>query len=422
MKSPFWVRNKPVPTSPPKDSTAVYDLAMGGSYDEIRYQVFVSSTFTDLKEEREKVLQAILECKAFPAGMELFPSADDEQFEFIKREIDSSDYYLVIIAGRYGSRADDGISFTEKEFDYALAQGKPILPFLIKDPSKLEFHKCEAETEGRARLEQFKEKAKKSRLVKQYSNPDELKSQVLQSLNYQFKVNPKRGWVPAGQSKREDLEEIRNLLNSVVLLEAENGELRSSRNEATARLGQGQDAVSWVVNSEGLVGFVRVDGSKADLKVSFPSELTQLQTNWDELLSALYFGGSSRLDSSDVEPRLFLLFASKIADPDLRGTSREIAMENLTSQELGLGCLRIAKRDIYRQFTGLGLIEEVVENRYRERLPDYTPLMNVSYMISSGSPPVKSDPIPYQTVVWRLTRRGEEQLALLRGFRRIQPS
>jgi hypothetical protein len=47
--------------------------------EERRYQVFVSSTFADLTEERQKVLQAVLEMKAFPAGMELFPSADDEQ-------------------------------------------------------------------------------------------------------------------------------------------------------------------------------------------------------------------------------------------------------------------------------------------------------------------------------------------------------
>jgi nucleoside 2-deoxyribosyltransferase len=397
---------------------------MSGTYDEVRYQVFVSSTFTDLKEEREKVLQAILECKAFPAGMELFPSADDEQFEFIKREIDSSDYYLVIIAGRYGSRADDGVGFTEKEFDYALAQGKPILAFLIKDPSKLEFHKCEAEAEGRARLEQFKEKAKKSRLVKHYSNPDELKSQVLQSLNYQFRVDPKRGWIPAGQSKREDLEEIRGLLNKVISLEAENGELRSSRNEAAARLGQGQDAVSWAIDVKRLVSSLRLDGSESATEISFPPDVTQLHTNWDELLSALYFGGSSRLDSADVEPRLFLLLASKIPDQDLRGTWREIAVEDLARRRMDLTCLRSAKRDIYRQFTGLGLIEEVLEDRYKEPMPDYSLMMNVSaYLnVASSFPQPKSDPIPYQVVVWRLTRRGEEQLALLRGFRRIQPS
>ena len=45
-----------------------------------RYQVFVSSTFVDLQAEREAVLQAILELKAFADGMELFPAANSEQW------------------------------------------------------------------------------------------------------------------------------------------------------------------------------------------------------------------------------------------------------------------------------------------------------------------------------------------------------
>ena len=65
-------------------------------------RVFISSTFRDLLEERRKVLEAVLELKAFPSGTEMFPSADDEQWEFIKREIDSSDYYVLVVAGKYG--------------------------------------------------------------------------------------------------------------------------------------------------------------------------------------------------------------------------------------------------------------------------------------------------------------------------------
>lgn len=70
---------------------------------EIKYQIFVSSTYEDLKEERKEVTQAILECNCFPAGMELFPASNKSQWEIIKRVIDESDFYLVIIAGRYGS-------------------------------------------------------------------------------------------------------------------------------------------------------------------------------------------------------------------------------------------------------------------------------------------------------------------------------
>ncbi|MGC6738669.1 DUF4062 domain-containing protein, partial [Escherichia coli] len=68
-----------------------------------RYQVFVSSTFADLEEERQEVMQALLELDCMPAGMELFPATNSDQWSLIKKIIDDSDYYIVILAGRYGS-------------------------------------------------------------------------------------------------------------------------------------------------------------------------------------------------------------------------------------------------------------------------------------------------------------------------------
>ncbi len=68
-----------------------------------RYQVFVSSTFEDLIEERREVTQALLELDCIPSGMELFPAADNDQWTLIKKVIDDCDYYVMISAGRYGS-------------------------------------------------------------------------------------------------------------------------------------------------------------------------------------------------------------------------------------------------------------------------------------------------------------------------------
>ena len=68
-----------------------------------RYQVFVSSTYEDLQEERQEVMHALLELDCIPAGMELFPAANEDQWTLIKRVIDDCDYYLVIVGGRYGS-------------------------------------------------------------------------------------------------------------------------------------------------------------------------------------------------------------------------------------------------------------------------------------------------------------------------------
>jgi hypothetical protein len=77
-----------------------------------RYQVFISSTYEDLKEERRAVEQTIIRAGDFPVGMEAFPAADEEQFEFIKTIISQCDYYVLIVAGRYGTLAPDVKSYT----------------------------------------------------------------------------------------------------------------------------------------------------------------------------------------------------------------------------------------------------------------------------------------------------------------------
>ncbi|WP_271025211.1 DUF4062 domain-containing protein [Rhizobium sp. RCAM05973] len=66
---------------------------------DVRYQVFISSTFYDLKDERSAVFQTLMAMDCIPAGMELFPAMDEEQFKFIQRIIDDSDYYILIIGG-----------------------------------------------------------------------------------------------------------------------------------------------------------------------------------------------------------------------------------------------------------------------------------------------------------------------------------
>lgn len=105
-----------------------------------RFQVFVSSTFLDLQEERAAVVAALLQLEALPAGMELFPAADDDAWTLVKRVIESSDYYLLVVGGKYGSiDPETELSFTEKEFDYAVEQGKPVMAFLHANPEKIEF-------------------------------------------------------------------------------------------------------------------------------------------------------------------------------------------------------------------------------------------------------------------------------------------
>ncbi|MGN1152692.1 MAG: DUF4062 domain-containing protein [Candidatus Gastranaerophilaceae bacterium] len=56
-----------------------------------KYQIFVSSTYKDLKNERKAVIEQILNMGHLPVGMELFVASDDEQFEYIKRITNNCD-------------------------------------------------------------------------------------------------------------------------------------------------------------------------------------------------------------------------------------------------------------------------------------------------------------------------------------------
>ena len=49
-----------------------------------RYQVFISSTYTDLQLERQEVLESILKLRHIPVGMEYFVSTNEEQFTLKK--------------------------------------------------------------------------------------------------------------------------------------------------------------------------------------------------------------------------------------------------------------------------------------------------------------------------------------------------
>jgi len=190
-----------------------------------RYQVFVSSTYEDLREERQQATQAILEAGSFPAGMELFPASDDSQWELIKRVIEESDYYVVIVGGRYGSIGPSGLSFTEMEYDYAIAQGIPVLGFVRGDEGNIPAKNIEPTEIGRIKLATFRQKVM-SKTCRKYNTPQELGMAVLKSLMSAARLHPRTGWVKADQARsqedeqrerklREELEKALELINEL---------------------------------------------------------------------------------------------------------------------------------------------------------------------------------------------------------------
>ena len=190
------------------------------------YKVFVSSTFTDLEEERKKVTQALLEMDCIPTGMEMFHAANKSQWNLIQSEISSCDFYIVIIAGRYGSvHPETKISYTQMEYNYACKIGIPILAFIYKEPDDLPAKKIEKNIKYLRKLDEFKNSILNEKIVKFWTNPYDLASSVKTSIFKAIKDNPPGGWVrykdivdndKSNISTSEMLKQINELKNIVL--------------------------------------------------------------------------------------------------------------------------------------------------------------------------------------------------------------
>jgi hypothetical protein len=164
------------------------------------YQVFVSSTYGDLKDERQKVTNTLAKAGFIAAGMELFPATDQQQLEYINRVIDRSDYYVVIVGGRYGSLAENGLSFTENEFEYARSKDIPVLAFLHRDPSTLAMSKNEDDLEKREKLSAFKKRLTTGRIVEFWDNDSDLCTKVAVAAMNAVNLSPGIGWIRGDQA------------------------------------------------------------------------------------------------------------------------------------------------------------------------------------------------------------------------------
>jgi uncharacterized Fe-S cluster-containing protein len=171
----------------------------------IKYQVFLSSTYTDLIQERKDVVETILKLYHFPIGMEMFSADNREQWKVIEATIDTSDIYVLIIGHRFGSLTKrKRISYTQQEFEYAKKRSKDgklqVLCF-IRDPNyPISEDKLDSEPELRDKLKSFRKVVQNSGLtVDFWSSSDELSKKVGISLSKCIQrlslSGPSFGWV-----------------------------------------------------------------------------------------------------------------------------------------------------------------------------------------------------------------------------------
>lgn len=174
-----------------------------------KYQVFISSTYTDLIEERKKVQEILLMADCIPAGMEAFVATTEEQFNIIKKVIDFCDYYVLILGKRYGSiNLETGLSYTEMEYEYAVSKGIPVLVFALDDTVVVSADKEEKDAESKRRLAVFKEKAMKNRLASIWKDGGDLSGKVAIAIMKAKEEIARPGWIRGDSYPTESLERI----------------------------------------------------------------------------------------------------------------------------------------------------------------------------------------------------------------------
>lgn len=166
-----------------------------------KLQVFVSSTYTDLREERQAAVEAILSAGHIPAGMELFAAGDESQMNVIKRWIDESDVYLLILGGRYGSlEPKSGKSYIHLEYEYAAEKEKPLFAVVIEEEFAKERVKTHPlgvgviETENAAQLKEFRSQVV-SKMVRFWRDSKDIKIAIMETMGDFSRREDLRGWV-----------------------------------------------------------------------------------------------------------------------------------------------------------------------------------------------------------------------------------
>ena len=324
-----------------------------------KYQVFISSTYIDLIDERREVMEALLQMNCFPVGMEYFNASDESQWEIIKKLIEDCDYYVLIIAGRYGSLDEStGKSYTQMEFEYAVSQNKTVLRFVYDNIGNLKADFVENTDEGKAKLCEFRKEVVK-KYCKMWNSTEDLKAQIILALTNQFNTNPQIGWVKADTISSEQANK------DIIRLREENEKLKQqiSYYEGLAptgieHLSQGEDTY--------------------ELDFSYWKNYTKyhdatIEFTWNEIFSYLAPYMISEYLESGLKKKLEEMIEIKFGD--------DISNVNVLNEDF---------QNIKVQLIALGLIEESIKKRSTK---------------DTG-------------VYWTLTKYGNKQMFILKAIKK----
>jgi hypothetical protein len=147
-------------------------------------KVFVCSTYSDLTEEREAVMNAIRRLQHQHDSMEYFGARPDLPIQTCLKAVRRSDILVVIVGHRYGSMVPETeVSFTEAEYTEGFRLGKPCLVYIRDEEVPILPKYIEKDPNKDLLLNKFKETLTARHTVAFFRNSHDLSSSVTADLS-----------------------------------------------------------------------------------------------------------------------------------------------------------------------------------------------------------------------------------------------
>lgn len=262
-----------------------------------KLQVFLSSTYSDLVDERLAAMEAILAAGHIPAAMEQFTPGDEEAWEKITRWIDNSDCYILILGGRYGSiEPTSGKSYTQLEYEYALEQKKPFMSIVMNDAVlDRKVKEGRKHTDLTEQVEPQLYKDFKALVTTKHcafwSDTKDIKSEIYRKLPDWYARDDLKGWVRAEEAASPEA------MNELARLSRENDELRQRLSASAEKFdGLSFEEMVPMLREDRRIGKVHVE-SGHNVLASFPNNHIFIHENAGHLFDLCMESLSSTADN-----------------------------------------------------------------------------------------------------------------------------
>lgn len=169
---------------------------------------FICSTFEDLEKYRATAINKIKSEAGIINAQEFFGARPAKPIDTCLQEVEKSNIFIILVAWRYGSKANDNKSFVELEYEKAVEMDLPVLVYFMEDSMEV-LPKNMSKGEDYILLENFKNKLSQNHTINKFTTPDDLSTKIIQDLLQEL---PKHNFV-IGKKEEEII--IENNLTAI---------------------------------------------------------------------------------------------------------------------------------------------------------------------------------------------------------------